>query len=657
LKFKHFIINYKNYEIMRILLFTLLIAFSMISSLKAQVIFDPATYDPSKLPNGMTIVELDGSKYIQIVLDGWNSAFEVDSALIETGKTHFVCKVKYAVGSSGFELNKINTFLKLINTTEGEVAASGSASSDVFKNYKVTTKTGEIVKKVQIAGQETTGWLATVGDTLWVGKIFCITNDPDAILDPNTLDPDALPSGMSIVEIGGVKYLQTILNEWNSSIPVDPFEIKAGKTHFRVKAKYAVGSSGFEIGKINTFLKLATADWVEIAAKGVTSDAVFTAKKIEITPGQIVGNVQVGGQETTGWSAVVGDTLWIGKIRAITNDPLAIFDPAEADPSELPSSMSIVTISDTKYLKVALNEWNTSLTIDPFITPARILNSSCMVKYEVGTSGFELSKINTFLKFTTVDWVEIVASGSASSAEFIEYKLNLTEGNTIENFQMAGQETTGWSAVAGDFLYIGKVSAVLAPETAPITFIVDDSNLKTSTGFGLKGSWNTATGAYDVNWNDGAEQTQLFDDGTHGDKVAGDHIWSVTLDLIVDAGANSWEWGLNDSKGNWVLVGANQKFTLPDAKAQTLTYSNTVSVNNLNASKIKVYPNPASDMITIIGSEIKSVEIFNLVGAKVLLSTINSQSVNVSSLKSGSYIIKANTLDGNTIISRFSKNQ
>jgi hypothetical protein len=107
-----------------------------------------------------------------------------------------------------------------------------------------------------------------------------------------------------------------------------------------------------------------------------------------------------------------------------------------------------------------------------------------------------------------------------------------------------------------------------AVETASITFLVDDTSMGTATGFAIKGSWNTATGEYDAAWNNGDEHSDFFDDGTNGDVTAGDHIWTVTLELVPDGGANTWEWGVNDSEGNW--IDGNFQFTVTDASDQTL---------------------------------------------------------------------------------------
>ncbi len=153
-----------------------------------------------------------------------------------------------------------------------------------------------------------------LGDTVWIGKVRAINVEPGVIFDPAQYDPDELPAGMEIVSIGGTKYLQALLNGWSSFIPVDPINATAANTHFSTDVKYAVGSSGFELNNINTFLKLATADWTELGAAGSASSAEFKKYSVAIPTKGLVANFQFAGQEKTNWTAVTGDTLWIGKV-------------------------------------------------------------------------------------------------------------------------------------------------------------------------------------------------------------------------------------------------------------------------------------------------------------------------------------------------------
>jgi hypothetical protein len=133
--------------------------------------------------------------------------------------------------------------------------------------------------------------------------------------------------------------------------------------------------------------------------------------------------------------------------------------------------MEIVTLG-AKYPRPF--EWlNSFIPVDP-VNAAAAIRHHQEVKYAVGTSGFELGSINTFLKLTTADWTEMGAAGSASSAEFKEYSVALPTKGLVANFQFAGQETVGWTAVTGDTLWIGKTffedkTAPTAPENLTAT--------------------------------------------------------------------------------------------------------------------------------------------------------------------------------------------
>ncbi len=147
-----------------------------LSYTKAQVVFDPATYDPVNLPAGMSIVDIGGTSYCQIVLNGWQSYIEVDPVEVTEEYTDFTVMAKYAVGpdNGGYTIEEINTFLKLANGDFSvEIGAQGSASSADFTEYTIPiTETGT-AERFQMAGQETTSgsWAALVGDTLWVGAV------------------------------------------------------------------------------------------------------------------------------------------------------------------------------------------------------------------------------------------------------------------------------------------------------------------------------------------------------------------------------------------------------------------------------------------------------------------------------------------------------
>ena len=150
---------------------------------------------------------------------------------------------------------------------------------------------------------------------------------------------------------------------------------------------------------------------------------------------------------------------------------------------------------------------------------------------------------------------------------------------------VAGKEYYVWFA-GSKIMLCGFIYTPAEAESAPVTFVVDDSANKTGTDLKLKGSWKTATGVYDSDWNGGAEHTSLYDDGTHGDATAGDHIWSVTVELVPDASV-TWKWGFNIN-GVWGPSSPDPEFTLADATPKTVSYviPLKVGVNDIKSKTV-----------------------------------------------------------------------
>ncbi len=107
---------------------------------------------------------------------------------------------------------------------------------------------------------------------------------------------------------------------------------------------------------------------------------------------------------------------------------------------------------------------------------------------------------------------------------------------------------------------------------AQVTFMVDDTgDINYADGYKFKGSWDTNQyHAYDPGWGLG-QLYDMYDDGTNGDVVAGDHIWTAILDLVPDGGANSWQWGVTALNGDW--IDGNWQFSVTDTTDFELTYT------------------------------------------------------------------------------------
>lgn len=103
--------------------------------------------------------------------------------------------------------------------------------------------------------------------------------------------------------------------------------------------------------------------------------------------------------------------------------------------------------------------------------------------------------------------------------------------------------------------------------------------------------------------------------------------------------------GLNGNPANETALGS-----------VTVTSVN-LSNDTFNANLVKVYPNPANDFITLENeSAFEAISIYNVLGQEVLskVSNSNTETLNISSLDAGIYVIKSIS-EGKTMTSRFVK--
>ena len=82
-------------------------------------------------------------------------------------------------------------------------------------------------------------------------------------------------------------------------------------------------------------------------------------------------------------------------------------------------------------------------------------------------------------------------------------------------------------------------------------------------------------------------------------------------------------------------------YTLSDAQVLNLYNTNSLSSSNFSQNNLEVslYPNPVNDVLNIkMEKEIKSIEIFNIQGQRMITTT--QKQINVSALSQGIYIVK-----------------
>lgn len=81
---------------------------------------------------------------------------------------------------------------------------------------------------------------------------------------------------------------------------------------------------------------------------------------------------------------------------------------------------------------------------------------------------------------------------------------------------------------------------------------------------------------------------------------------------------------------------------------QIAAYDASLAAPSFDSAKFSYYPNPVKDVLTVeYDNEISNVEVYNLMGQKVLAQELgaNAGQINVSTLSSGAYLMKVNAQD------------
>tara|TARA_B110000444_G_C18847310_1_gene602948 strand:+ start:251 stop:1909 length:1659 start_codon:yes stop_codon:yes gene_type:complete len=259
------------------------------------------------------------------------------------------------------------------------------------------------------------------------------------------------------------------------------------------------------------------------------------------------------------------------------------------------------------------------------------------------------------------------------SLTFKNYGTNILTSVNID-YSINGGPTntypwTGSLASAGIETVIIPNTAVTASLTNSVTFtlsspngIVDQNpanNTSSATFNGLSSATNGQASIDITTDNYGSETTWNLKEGSttiaSGGPYANSAAAQATVYATLDA-SSCYTFTILDSYGDGMNSGFGVgSFTITDdngtviANGGTFTTEEVVrfqtngSSTNINEtiSNLSVYPNPASDKLTISGIY-KSVDILDIYG-KVVLSSNAKQTINVSSLASGIYMLNIHT--------------
>lgn len=164
---------------------------------------------------------------------------------------------------------------------------------------------------------------------------------------------------------------------------------------------------------------------------------------------------------------------------------------------------------------------------------------------------------------------------------------------------------------------------------------------------------------YEIEINNSGEKLMLYNDGTNGDEVAGDSLFSLTVEDL-PTGDHTYS---VYADGSLIGSGTDVPFTVKESMWGTDVFftHDLTAVKMTTDSQFMIYPNPTSDMLAIDGGSNKIFElvVYNIHGAIVKSQVyvgVNYVDLNVSDLISGLYFIKVNNGSGSAgSIARFIK--
>ena len=209
-------------------------------------------------------------------------------------------------------------------------------------------------------------------------------------------------------------------------------------------------------------------------------------------------------------------------------------------------------------------------------------------------------------------------------------------------FSLSGSDNCGTPSVTSDI----APNSLFDVGTTTVTLTADDGNGNTSTDtftITINDTENpvvTCSGDQTVTVNEG-EQFEVPNYVGTGDVTFSDNCNGVNLiqtpadGTLLNPGTQTVSFTATDAAGN------------TETCSFVLTVDETLSVEDNVVTAFKLYPNPASTMITIDSQvEIKTVEVYNLLGQLVLRS--NDNTVTIEQLNAGLYI--AVVQDGNCLL-------
>jgi len=348
------------------------------------------------------------------------------------------------------------------------------------------------------------------------------------------------------------------------------------------------------------------------------------------------------GTAESGWAINPGYQSWIGNefpLASTINGVIQSFDVWFGfDPSN--SMQLTIDVFDATQTVVG--------TSDAFTTPAEdwaTVNCS-----DIPFAGLFYGMVDWNNLSSSTNYLGIDTDGPNAGLDLEWYY----DGSTWDKFSNMGYDG-GVMLVRATALVGGDLKTVeLVPGKKPVAHTNNAAALAYIKGYFDTKNYGT-TGVLDGN----ADSSQIAGYNVYRTDVNATSPFNklnaspVTAATYLDVIPNVLEsWGVykyyvttvfNDSQDN--------EFLCESATSDTISLEfPAVGFNDPNASKLSLYPNPATEVVNVKStSTINTIEVMNYVGQMVFtMNDVNSKTakVNVTTMRSGVYFVKVTTLDG-----------
>jgi len=612
--------------------------------IKAQIIFDPTTFSGT-LSAGMDTVRIDGKKYLQVVLDGWNSNLDIPAFTIGADKG-VACKFKFSKCATDTitVLSQINATVQLKDTVnqipnpwgEGTVPSDvGLTQNPPSATFARATGTFhdsmKVVHQLQFSAQEKYTWGALTGDTLWVGAIYTI--DPLVLFDPATFD-GTLPAGMEIVDEGGTKLLKVTVDGWNTTLDIDAFNM-GDNNHWSMQAKMDVGTSGQKLDSMNTFIQAMVGGSGSFSV-GSASSATLITYEGDAKPDVTVTQLQFAAQKNyDDWSAQVGAIIYVSKIT------VSFVQPAAAPPR---NTYNVPYIPLTDYVDA-----------DGIVAPDEFWK-------DVDTSNINRQALPADLTPVITD-----SKGTMQLAWTEDYLYVLVVAEDATPIMYPAASTMPWENDGTELFVDMKDRRFvdqkrLTSEQHQLRFNLGRTDADTSaimTPGAEKVIWGMQVGG--SGWR---LEAQIPWSGMCNGSVAADDINAFVTDSIKEGKKVGWEISIINANAadtrNSIMNWANDQhadmaYNTNEFWGEITLVGGPTAIKTNTVNQLKVYPNPAGEMIYFANGNINSYRIFDITGKFVAEGLYLNSGINISKLQNGIYFLNAVDIDNNVINSKFVK--